>query len=72
MCFAAITGRVPPGTGRGARGAHMVGDDQQREPSSCGYSCPHCGAPLAVGESISPHGDVKCAHCDCWFNIHGS
>jgi hypothetical protein len=72
MCFAAIAGRVPPTMGRSSRGGNLVDDGQPQGPSSPGYSCPHCGAPLAEGDSISPHGDVKCAHCDCWFNIHGS
>jgi hypothetical protein len=33
------------------------------------FTCPHCGAAMS-GEA-SPHGDVKCAHCGAWFNIHG-
>lgn len=37
---------------------------------SAGYACPSCGAPLASTADVSPHGDVKCAHCDRWFNIH--
>ncbi len=36
-----------------------------------GYECPQCGAPLAGGADVSPHGDVKCGHCASWFNIHG-
>lgn len=71
MVFAAITGRTLAGAGRGAGGGYMVDDAERSGPSSCGYSCPHCGAPLAEGSDISPHGDVKCAHCNCWFNIHG-
>jgi hypothetical protein len=35
-----------------------------------GYTCPGCGAPLARGAEVSPHGDVKCAHCGRWFNVH--
>lgn len=34
------------------------------------YSCPNCGAPLDGAADVSPHGDVKCTHCDRWFNIH--
>lgn len=34
------------------------------------YSCDRCGAPLNSGADVSPRGDVKCAHCDGWFNIH--
>ena len=35
------------------------------------YTCPHCGAPLASSSDASPHGDVKCRHCETWFNIYG-
>jgi hypothetical protein len=35
-----------------------------------GYQCPHCGAPLSSQADVSPLGDVKCAFCDRWFNIH--
>lgn len=34
------------------------------------YACTHCGAPLADGAEVSPHGDVKCTYCNAWFNIH--
>jgi hypothetical protein len=40
--------------------------------SRVGYTCPACGAPLAHGADVSPHGDVKCAHCGRWFNVHKS
>jgi hypothetical protein len=36
------------------------------------YTCPACGAPLARGAEVSPHGDVKCTHCGGWFNVHKS
>ena len=36
------------------------------------YTCPACGAPLASGADVSPHGDVKCTHCGGWFNVHKS
>ena len=36
------------------------------------YSCSSCGAPLGDTADVSPHGDVKCAHCGRWFNIHQS
>jgi len=39
--------------------------------SPLNYTCPHCGAPLDSSSSASPHGDVKCTHCETWFNIHG-
>jgi len=34
------------------------------------YTCPHCGAPLGTSSDASPHGDVKCRHCETWFNIY--
>jgi hypothetical protein len=43
--------------------------DQQM--SSEGYICPGCNAPLGANADVSPHGDVKCAHCGRWFNVHG-
>lgn len=46
--------------------------DHDRPPSSSrpAYTCPHCGAPLADGADVSPHGDVKCSFCNSWFNVH--
>jgi hypothetical protein len=37
---------------------------------STGYVCPSCSAPLGEKADVSPSGDVKCAHCGRWFNIH--
>ncbi len=34
------------------------------------YTCPNCNAPLSGQFEVSPHGDVKCGHCNGWFNIH--
>jgi len=39
--------------------------------SAVGYRCPHCGAGLGKQE-VSPSGDVKCAYCHKWWNIHRS
>jgi hypothetical protein len=41
-------------------------------PPVSGYSCPNCGAALGAGAEVSPSGDVKCAFCGRWFNIHRS
>lgn len=41
-------------------------------PSSAAYVCPRCGAPLAKDADVSPMGDVRCGHCNGWFNIHRS
>jgi len=35
-----------------------------------GYRCPFCGAGLGEKADVSPMGDVKCAHCGRWFNVH--
>jgi hypothetical protein len=47
--------------------------EEDREPGSSPgkYACPRCGAPLADGADVSPHGDVKCTFCTTWFNVHG-
>lgn len=51
-------------------------DPAEQEPSgppgSIDYRCDACGAPLSSDADVSPHGDVKCAHCNRWFNIHTS
>jgi hypothetical protein len=47
-------------------------DDETASGSSISYTCPACGAPLARGAEVSPHGDVKCTHCGGWFNVHKS
>ena len=39
-------------------------------PRKAAYACPGCGAPLAAGADVSPHGDVKCSYCGQWFNVH--
>jgi hypothetical protein len=46
-------------------------DDKPQDASSPAYSCSQCGAPLAKGAEISPHGDVQCGYCHCWFNVRG-
>lgn len=45
-------------------------DAASKPPTQGGYSCDSCGAPLDSSADVSPHGDVKCAHCDRWFNVH--
>jgi hypothetical protein len=47
-------------------------DESAKLRPSVSYTCPACGAPLARGAEVSPHGDVKCAHCGGWFNVHKS
>ena len=38
--------------------------------SAGSYVCPNCGAALGEKADVSPMGDVKCAHCGRWFNVH--
>lgn len=66
MAFVAITGR-----------GIMV--KQPRRPTTSpespavprSYTCPHCGGGLDRDAEVSPMGDVKCAFCGRWFNVHG-
>ena len=47
-------------------------DATGRPPASiAGYVCPNCGATLGEKADVSPMGDVKCAFCGRWFNVHG-
>lgn len=41
-----------------------------RTNSQDSYDCPNCGSGLQSDADVSPRGDVKCAFCDRWFNIH--
>jgi DNA-directed RNA polymerase subunit RPC12/RpoP len=50
-------------------GSRKAASQQERRVA---YHCPACGAPLAEGADVSPHGDAKCTHCGSWFNIHKS
>ena len=52
--------------------AKMPDDQSLGSGSRVNYTCPACGAPLARGVEVSPHGDVKCIHCGGWFNVHKS
>ena len=38
--------------------------------SPLNYCCSNCGAKLTNESDVSPLGDVKCAFCHQWFNIH--
>jgi hypothetical protein len=56
-----------------AKGLGNAANRDATEDQSAGavrYACPACGAPLAEGADVSPHGDVRCAHCGGWFNVH--
>ena len=34
------------------------------------YNCNNCDATVDDPSDISPKGDVKCKHCDTWFNVY--
>jgi hypothetical protein len=41
----------------------------ERPSTGLGYKCPNCAAGLD-NQEVSPAGDVKCAYCSKWYNIH--
>jgi hypothetical protein len=43
--------------------------DETRGPGTA-FACPNCGASLGEKADVSPNGDVKCQHCNRWFNTH--
>jgi DNA-directed RNA polymerase subunit RPC12/RpoP len=34
------------------------------------YQCTACGARIQDVSEVSPGGDVRCAYCNVWFNVH--
>ena len=73
--YAAISGKPQKQLMRGLaarRREQTESTDETRPPQSgsLGYSCDNCGAPLDSSADVSPRGDVKCAHCNRWFNVH--
>ena len=32
--------------------------------------CTACGARIQDASAVSPRGDVRCAYCNAWFNVH--
>jgi hypothetical protein len=73
MLYGALSGRGMVARRTLANGATTFG--QAPAPSgpaapAGGYQCPNCGAPLSDDADVSPMGDVKCAFCKTWFNIH--
>lgn len=50
--------------------SELPNQPDEQGPGPVGYHCSSCGAPLSADADVSPHGDVKCAHCNRWFNIH--
>lgn len=44
--------------------------DRNRPLAARELVCKHCGARLDDSTEVSPSGDVKCASCAQWFNVH--
>lgn len=67
-----LFGNLPSRLDRSVRGprGEDAGAARPPERGDSAYTCTHCGAPLAEGADVSPHGDVKCPFCKGWFNIH--
>ena len=67
LCVASITGRGGLGSRRGLRGGYSSDGATSRPALDAAarsdYHCPHCGAPLADGANVSPHGDARCSYC---------
>lgn len=57
--YGAITGRTRQPRSRRRSNFESAGS----------YECPSCGAGLGADTEVSPSGDVKCAHCNNWFNV---
>ena len=73
--YAAISGKVMnANTLRNSANLNQVNDSRPESPiappGKDGYKCDSCGAPLSTSADVSPHGDVKCSHCNRWFNVH--
>lgn len=59
-----------PGQSVGGPRNTDAGPTAENAQGDSAYTCTHCGAPLAEGADVSPHGDVKCPFCKGWFNVH--
>ena len=72
LAFGAITGAGPMSE-QGASTSPPTGTAPTTSPpaGSRTYTCPHCGGGLDRNADVSPMGDVKCAFCGRWFNVHG-
>lgn len=57
--------RMPPRSARLRRLNRMVA-----KTVACRWNCPNCAAALSRGNEVSPSGDVKCLHCDSWYNVN--
>ena len=77
LIFVAVGGTMAVGaiTGRGmmsaARPPGAATTPTSATSTPAAYTCPHCGGGLDRNADVSPMGDVKCAFCGRWFNVHG-
>jgi hypothetical protein len=71
MAYSAITGRGMMAARPQQQDVTASTSSPPTTTASAGYTCPHCGAGLARDADVSPMGDVKCAFCGRWYNVHG-
>lgn len=45
-------------------------DNGRPRNQTANWDCPNCGSPLSDDNEISPSGDVKCLHCESWYNVN--
>ncbi|MEZ5973608.1 MAG: hypothetical protein R3E96_01835 [Planctomycetota bacterium] len=66
-----LTGKKSADFAEVQRLASRTGTGPVPGPPSAGDRCPNCQAPLTADLAVSPHGDVRCGHCNQWYNVHG-
>jgi len=54
-------------SGSECAGSQRIGRER---PARDPYQCPACGARIQDASDVSPGGDVRCAYCNVWFNVH--
>ena len=69
--YAAITGKNPRSRMSKFTRRNQSDPGALEPPGPESYVYDSCGAPLSSDADVSPLGDVKCSHCQRWFNIHG-
>jgi DNA-directed RNA polymerase subunit RPC12/RpoP len=43
---------------------------ETEKPARDTYQCTACGARIQDASEVSPRGDIRCAYCNVWFNVH--
>lgn len=67
--FAVITGATGPQLPDQTSLNSELRNQNFNASSSGSFSCPSCGSGLGAESEVSPSGDVKCAHCNNWYNV---